>query len=46
MDSRNTDNQQQVGLVVEQDDPRAYALAETLAQEQRENGQLCTGYSA
>tara|TARA_R110001583_G_scaffold192349_1_gene358711 strand:+ start:252 stop:1178 length:927 start_codon:yes stop_codon:yes gene_type:complete len=42
MDSRNTDNQQQVGLVEEQADPRAYALAEKLAQEQRENGQLAT----
>lgn len=42
MDSRNTDNQQQVGLVEEQDDPRAYALAEKAAQEQRENGQLAT----
>ena len=42
MDSRNTDNQQQVGLVEEQADPRAYALAEKLTQEQRENGQLAT----
>jgi chromosome segregation ATPase len=42
MDSRNTDNQQQVGLVKDQDDPRAYALAEKSAQEQRENGQLVT----
>lgn len=42
MDSRNTDNQQQVGLVEEQADPRAYALAEKSAQEHRENGQLAT----